>query len=61
MPRMKQVIRPVEKHISLPENLVAMVEVELYSEIEGKVPFGAWKNYVEDLIRKDLKEKGILQ
>jgi hypothetical protein len=44
----------MEKNLSLPQDLVAAVELELYSEIDGRVPFGAWSKYVEGLIRKDL-------
>lgn len=55
MPRVKKVIRPIPKSISLPEDLVARVELELWSDLEGKVPFGAWQRYVEGLIRADLE------
>jgi len=54
MPRPRKAIRPMEKNLSLPQDLVAAVELELYSEIDGRVPFGAWSKYVEELIRKDL-------
>jgi hypothetical protein len=32
------------------------MELKLWSELEGKVPFGAWQEYLVRLIRKDLKE-----
>lgn len=54
MARPRKAIRSVEKNISLPEDLVAKVDLELWSELEGKVPFGAWQRYVERLIREDL-------
>lgn len=57
MPRPRKAIRPVEKNISLPEDLVARVDLELYSDLEGKVPFGAWQRYVEGLIRADLERR----
>lgn len=57
MARPKKAIRPVEKNVSLPEDLVARVELELYSELEGKVPFGAWQKYLEGLIRADLNKR----
>lgn len=57
MGRPRKAIRPVEKNISLPEDLVARVELELFSELEGKVPFGAWQRYLEGLIRADLNSK----
>lgn len=57
MARPRKAIRPVEKTVSLPEDLVARVELELYSEVEGKVPFGAWQKYLERLIRDDLNKR----
>lgn len=54
MARPRKAIRSVEKNVSLPEDLVAKVDLELWSELEGKVPFGAWQRYVERLIREDL-------
>ena len=61
MPRPRKAIRPVEKNISLPEDLVARVNLELYSDLEGKVPFGAWQRYVEGLIRADLERRAALE
>lgn len=57
MARPPRTDRPVEKNISLPTSLVVQVELELYSEVEGKVPFGAWGKYVERLIREDLARR----
>lgn len=57
MPRPRKAIRPIEKNISLPEDIVARVDLELFSEVEGKVPFGAWQRYVEALIRADLARR----
>jgi hypothetical protein len=44
----------VEKRVSLPETIVAAVELQLWSELEGKVPFGAWQEYLVRLIQADL-------
>jgi len=57
MPRPRKAVRPIEKNLSLPQDLVAAVDLELWSEVEGKVPFGAWAKYVEELIRKDLAQR----
>ena len=54
MARPRKAIPSVEKNISLPQDLVAQVDLELYSDLEGKVPFGAWQKYLERLIRQDL-------
>lgn len=58
MARPRKAIRPIEKNISLPEDIVARVDLELFSEVEGKVPFGAWQRYIEGLIRADLARRG---
>ena len=57
MPRPRKTDRPVEKNLSLSSSLVARVELELFSELEGKVPFGAWQRYVTKLIEDDLARK----
>jgi len=50
MPRPRKTDRPIEKNISLPTSTVARVELELFSELEGKVPFGAWQKFLVGLI-----------
>ena len=59
MPRPRKAIRPVEKNISLPQDLVTRVDLELYSDLEGKVPFGAKSELVESLLRDWLKSRGV--
>lgn len=54
MARPRKAIRPVEKTISLPEDVVARVDMVLFSELEGKVPHGKWSGLVEDLLRQYL-------
>lgn len=56
MPRPRKTDRPVEKRIALPESLVARVELELYSELEGKVPFAAWQKFVSSLIEEHFRK-----
>lgn len=58
MPRPRKAVPSVEKNLSLPRDLVIAVDLELFSELEGKVPFGAWGKYVERLIREDLTKRG---
>ena len=59
MGRPRKAVPSIEKNISLPRDLVIAVELELYSEVEGKVPFAAWQKYLEDLIRKDLARRAL--
>ena len=55
MPRRKAVMRNVYKTVCLEEDIIAQVELKLWSELEKKVPFGAWKIYLTDLIWADLQ------
>ena len=57
MGRPRKAVPSIEKNISLPRDLVVAVELELYSEVEGKVPFAAWQRYLESLIRADLAKR----
>jgi hypothetical protein len=52
MPRPKNPFPPVEKKLSLDPALVAQVELALFSDLEGRVPYGAWAAFVEGLIRQ---------
>lgn len=57
MARPKNVIRSIEKSISLPENLVARVDLELFSDLEGRVPFGKWSELVTELLESWVRER----
>lgn len=56
MPRVKSAIRTIDKHIWLPETLVAQVELRLMSELEQRVPYGAWQKLIERLLMRWLAE-----
>jgi hypothetical protein len=56
MARPRKAVRPIEKNISIPEDLVCKVDLRLFSELEGRVPHGAWSRYISGLIRADLSE-----
>lgn len=51
MPKPKLAIRPIEKNISIPEDLVARINLELMSPLEGRVPHGKWSELVTTLLR----------
>ena len=57
MARPRKTDRPIEKNISLPQSIVVRVELELFSALEGKVPFGAWQRYIVRLVEADLTRK----
>lgn len=50
MARPKKLIRTVYKNIAIPEDLVAKIELELFSEVEGKIPFGAQQEFFTRLL-----------
>lgn len=53
----RKAVRPVKKTIHLPEDIVAQVELELFSEAEGKVPFNAWGKLLTELLIHWLNER----
>ena len=60
MAKPKNAIPSVEKTICLPADLVGKVELHLlFSQVEARVPFGAWARYVTGLIREDLAKRGL--
>ena len=59
MPRVKRVDRPVRLEITLPESVSAAVELELFSDIEGRVPYGARSKLIEQLLRQWLASRGV--
>ncbi len=61
MPRPAKVDRPVEKSISLPESLCVQVDLILWSELEQRVPHGAWAKYVKRLVEEDLQKLAFVQ
>lgn len=54
MARPRKIDRPVRKKLCFPESLVARVDLELYSDLEGQVPFGAWQKFLIELVEERL-------
>lgn len=59
MPRVKKTDRPVHVSVRLPTSIVAKVELELYSDLIGGIPWGAKSELVESLLRGWLEERGV--
>lgn len=59
MPRPKKVDRPRAVELQLPDSLWMKVRAELYSEIEGKIPFGAVSALGVQLFTEWLKSRGV--
>lgn len=55
MPRPPKAIRPVEKTVNIPEDIVAKVDLLLWSDLEERVPHGAWARYILGLIQEDMQ------
>lgn len=52
MARPKKTTRTVFKNIALPEDLAAKVDLYLWSEVEGKIPFGAQQEFFSRLVKE---------
>lgn len=66
MTRRKKLDRPstdgrvARIELQLPHSLCLKVKSELYSEVEGKVPFGALSMLGEKLFTEWLRERGVI-
>lgn len=50
MPRPRKIDRPVKFHVAMPGSVHDKMMRELYSEIEGRVPYGAVSSLLEMLV-----------
>lgn len=57
MARPRKTIRTIYTNVGIPEDLYAKVQLELYSEVEGKVPFGAQQEFYTRLLREHFAKK----
>ena len=57
MGRPKQVQQTISKNIALPLHLAARLELELYSDLEEKIPFGAQQKFFTQLLTKYFDEQ----
>lgn len=56
MARPKRIIRTVRIEVRIPIDIAARLDMMLYSEVLGRVPFGARSEFVEGLINRALEE-----
>ena len=52
MPRPRSIRRSRSVHVMLDEELMARVDIELFSLVEHRVPHGAYKAFFEQLLRE---------
>lgn len=57
MGRPKKVDRPRKVEVQVPDSIYSAVQAELYSEIEGKIPFGALSNLATELFVNWLRHR----
>lgn len=57
MARPKQTTPSTFRNISLPQPLAEKLDLELYSELEGRIPLGAYKHFFTALLEKYFAEK----
>lgn len=48
----RKIIRPQSLHLHLPEDVMAKLYIHLFSEVEGRVPMGAYQRFLSARIRE---------
>lgn len=56
MARQPNIIRPIHFHTTLPEDVWLKMTAYLYSEVEGRVPKGAYNKFLSELINDFFKQ-----
>lgn len=59
MPNPRKLDRPVETAFSIPTSVISKVRLELYSEIEGRIPHGALSKLATELFKEWLIKRGV--
>lgn len=60
MPKPKKIDQSVRLEVQIPTSILSKVQLELYSDLEGKVPFGKMSELATNLLIKWLRnERGI--
>lgn len=57
MPKPANLDRPTKLGVAIPESLRTRMDLLLFSEVEGRVPHGAYSEYICRLIREDLDKQ----
>lgn len=59
MPKPPNLIPSKQLNVALPLPLLTQLNLELYSELEGRVPHGAYSRFLVELIRRHFAEQVI--
>jgi hypothetical protein len=57
VPRQPNIIRSTSLDLAIPEDLRIKLDLELFSEVEGRVPKGAYKNFICGLLTDYFRQK----
>jgi hypothetical protein len=57
MPNRPLVTRPTSLHIHLPEDIRGRIDLHLWSEVEQRVPKGAYQKLIVQLLREYFKSR----
>lgn len=60
MSRQKFLDTRVRLEVALPESLKTMMDLELWSDLEGRVPYGKTSELIVQLIREWLNSRGVV-
>lgn len=58
MAQPRKLDRPCKLEIRLPESVYIRFQLELFSELEGRVPLGLYSATVTELVREWLRNRG---
>lgn len=51
MARQPHIIRPYHLHMTIPEDLYAEIALHLWSDVEGRIPYGTLGKLINSLLR----------
>lgn len=60
MPQPRKVDRGTKLCVQVPASILGKVQLELHSEIEGRVPFGAMSKLTTELLSDWLRSRGVV-
>lgn len=52
-----KILRPIRLHTTLPEDIRAVLDLHLYSEVEQRIPFGAYQKFIIERTKEFFAEK----
>lgn len=60
MPRLKKIDKSIRLEVQIPTSILSKVQLELYSDLEGKIPMGKMSDLVGKLLTQWLRnERGL--